>query len=150
MTRRELIWRAAGTGGYTAAFMLMRAMGLLAEPAKSAPAFQLPPEAGKRKKVVILGAGIAGLVSAWELRKAGFDCTLLEARNRPGGRNWSIRRGTKIEFTDGTVQQCSFDEGLYLTPAPPGFPPFTRRCLAIVVNLGWPSRWRLTFRAVHS
>src|ERR1700745_3511633 len=103
MTRRELIWRAAGAGGYSAAFVLMRAMGLLAEPVGSSASFHLP-EVGKRKKVVILGAGIAGLVSAWELRKAGFDCTLLEARDRPGGRNWTVRGGTKIEFTDGTVQ----------------------------------------------
>ena len=73
MTRRELIWRAAGAGGYSAAFVLMRAMGLLAEPAESSSPFRLPPGVGKRKKVVILGAGIAGLVSAWELGKAGFD-----------------------------------------------------------------------------
>src|SRR3954470_6622542 len=108
MTRRELIWRAASGGGYSAAFVLMRAMGLLAETGGSSTSFHLPPEVGKRKKVVILGAGIAGLVAAWELRKAGFDCILLEARQRPGGRNWSIRRGTKIEFTDGAVQHCTF------------------------------------------
>jgi NADPH-dependent 2,4-dienoyl-CoA reductase/sulfur reductase-like enzyme len=61
---------------------------------------------GKGKKVVILGGGIAGLVSAYELRKAGFECTILEAHNRPGGRNWTIREGTKVEFIDGTVQNC--------------------------------------------
>src|SRR5215475_9524421 len=114
MTRRELIWRAAGAGGYSAAFVLMRAMGLLAEPARAATPFQLPPGVGRQKKVAILGAGIAGLVAAYELRKAGFDCTLLEARDRPGGRNWSVRRGSKIEFTDGSTQTCAFDEGLYL------------------------------------
>src|SRR5579863_6836097 len=97
MTRRELIWRAARAGGYSAAFVVMRAMGLLAESGGSTATFHLPPEVGKRKKVVILGAGIAGLVCTWELRKAGFDCTLLEARQRPGGRNWSVRGGTKIE-----------------------------------------------------
>jgi monoamine oxidase len=111
MTRRELIWRTSRAGGYSAAFLMMRSMGLLAEPAETSAEFHLPVDAGKRKKVVILGAGIAGLVSAWELRKAGFDCTILEARERPGGRNWSVRQGTKIEFTDGTVQQCTFDEG---------------------------------------
>ena len=72
-------------GGYWAAFVLMRSMGLLAEPRGLTAPFQLPPEAGKGIKVVIRGAGIAGLVCAWELRKAGFDCTILESRQRPGG-----------------------------------------------------------------
>src|ERR1035438_2838493 len=118
MTRRELIWRAANAGGYSAAFVLMRALDLLAEPVGSSASFLLPPEVGKRKTVIIPGAGIAGLVSAWELRRAAFDCTLLEARQRPGGRNWSVWRGTAIEFTDGSVQHCTFDDGLYLNAGP--------------------------------
>jgi monoamine oxidase len=47
------------------------------------------------------------LVSAWELRNAGFDCTVFEARERPGWSNWSLRRGNKIEFPGGTVEQRS-------------------------------------------
>lgn len=135
MTRRELIWGAARAGGYPAAFVLMRSLGLLAEPNASEP-FHLPRDAGKGKKVLILGAGIAGLVSAWELRKAGFECTLLEARQRPGGRNWSIRRGTKIEFTDGTVQQCAFDEGLYLNAGPGRIPSIHQTMLGYCRELG--------------
>ena len=136
MTRRQLIWRVAGAGGYPAAFVLMRAMGLLAEPAESSAPFHLPPGVGKGKKVVILGAGIAGLVAAWELRKAGFACTLLEARARPGGRNWSVRRGTKIEFTDGMVQQCAFDEGLYLNAGPGRIPSIHKTMLGYCRELG--------------
>jgi monoamine oxidase len=136
MTRRELIWRAASAGGYSAAFVLMRAMGLLAEPAGSSASFDLPPGVGKRKKVVILGAGIAGLVSAWELRKAGFDCTLLEARQRPGGRNWSVRRGTKIEFIDGSVQQCTFDDGLYFNAGPGRIPSIHQTMLGYCREFG--------------
>jgi monoamine oxidase len=136
MTRRELIWRASRAGGYSAAFVLMRAMGLLAEPAGSSPPFQLPPGVGNRTKVVILGGGIAGLVAAWELRKAGFDCTLLEARQRPGGRNWSVRGGTKIEFTDGSVQQCTFDDGLYLNAGPGRIPSIHQTMLGYCRDLG--------------
>src|SRR4051794_17117493 len=53
--------------------------------------------AGKPKKVVIVGAGIAGLVSAFELMQAGHEVTLLEARMRPGGRVYTLRE----PFADG-------------------------------------------------
>src|SRR5882724_9990104 len=107
LTRRSLISHMARTGGYAAAFSTMQALGLLAQ--SDTKRFEgLPRDLGKGKKVVILGAGIAGLVAAYELRKAGFECTLLEARERPGGRNWTIRNGSAIEFTDGSVQRCDW------------------------------------------
>src|SRR5215469_14897029 len=109
-TRRTFIQSMAQIGGYTAAFSTMRALGLIPAPGPS-PLPQLPADFGKGKKVVILGAGIAGLVSAYELRKAGFDCTILEARNRPGGRSWTVRDGSKVEFSDGIVQHCTWTEG---------------------------------------
>jgi len=109
----------------------MRSMNLLADPPRRSSA------AGIRQgeKIAILGAGIGGLVSALELRKAGFDCTVLEARDRPGGRNWTVRGGTKIEFTDGTVQHCTFDEGLYLNTGPGRIPRFTKPCSDTVASL---------------
>ncbi len=51
----------------------------------------LPTIEGPRKKVLILGAGIAGLVAAHELVKQGHEPHLLEARNRPGGRVYTLR-----------------------------------------------------------
>lgn len=38
------------------------------------------------KRVVIVGAGISGLVAGYELARAGHDITILEARHQPGGR----------------------------------------------------------------
>jgi len=49
------------------------------------------PASGKR--VVVLGAGLAGLVAAWELRASGHDVTILEAQLHPGGRVHTIREG---------------------------------------------------------
>ncbi|MGK7953550.1 MAG: flavin monoamine oxidase family protein [Xenococcaceae cyanobacterium] len=44
-----------------------------------------------RKKIVILGAGMAGLVSAYELSRLGHEVTIYEAISRLGGRVWTKR-----------------------------------------------------------
>ena len=129
MTRRELIWRAAQAGGYSAALVLMRSMDLLASPQGPATPVQLAPNTGRGTKVAIIGAGVAGLIAAYEMRRSGFDCTVLEARTRPGGRNWTICRGDKVEFADGTAQQCAFDEGQYFNAGAARIPAIHRTIL---------------------
>ncbi|MBV8653332.1 MAG: NAD(P)-binding protein, partial [Alphaproteobacteria bacterium] len=57
----------------------MAAMGLLAVPAAYAGPPALPPGSGSGMRIAIIGAGIAGMVAALELRKAGYSCTILEA-----------------------------------------------------------------------
>lgn len=52
---------------------------------------------GLPKKVIIIGAGLAGLSAAYELIQAGHDVTILEARLRPGGRVYTLRE----HFSDG-------------------------------------------------
>jgi monoamine oxidase len=121
LTRRDLIQRIARLGGYSAAFSTMQALGMMPQPGPSQLP-SLPFDFGRGKSVVILGAGIAGLVAAYELRNAGFKCTVLEARDRPGGRSWSVRRGSKVEFTDGTVQTVDWKGDGYLNCGPARIP----------------------------
>jgi monoamine oxidase len=46
---------------------------------------------GQRKRVVVIGAGMAGLVAAYELKRQGHDVVVLEAQNRVGGRVFTCR-----------------------------------------------------------
>jgi monoamine oxidase len=57
---------------------------------------------GPARKVLILGAGMAGLVAGHELTKLGHDVTILEARTRPGGRVHTLRE----PFSDGLYAEA--------------------------------------------
>lgn len=59
----------------------------------------LQPKVLHPRKVIVVGAGMAGLVAAYELQRAGHDVTLLEAQHRVGGRILTLRE--------------PFSEGLY-------------------------------------
>jgi monoamine oxidase len=51
----------------------------------------LPNVPGPRKRVVVVGAGMAGLVAAHELARAGHEPLILEAQHRVGGRVLTLR-----------------------------------------------------------
>lgn len=46
-------------------------------------------QARRQKRCVIVGSGLAGLAAGFRLKNAGWDVTILEARNRVGGRVFS-------------------------------------------------------------
>jgi monoamine oxidase len=139
VSRREFLHRVGRAGGYSAAFLVMQNMGLMeAHAAKAQGAVPSAPGVGKGVKVVILGAGIAGLVSAYELRALGYECTLLECRQRPGGRNWTVRGGDRVTFLDGTTQTCSWDEGNYQNFGPGRLPSIHKTMLGYCEKLGVP------------
>jgi monoamine oxidase len=52
---------------------------------------------GEGRTVLVLGGGLAGLSAAYELQKEGFTVTVLEGRDRVGGRVWTVRE----PFEDG-------------------------------------------------
>src|ERR1700761_8216055 len=138
LSRRDFLMKVGQAGGYSAAFTMMQSLGLLPVMASAAPTVEHPEGSGKGTSVVILGGGIAGLASAYELGKLGYTCTLLEARERVGGRNWTVRNGTKVEFTDGFTQNCVFGEGLYQNFGPARLPSVHRTMLGYCRELEVP------------
>ncbi len=83
-------------------------LGLLAASAQLAPqqAWSLAakplPLAASAKRILIIGAGLSGLVAAYELTQAGHDVTILEAQMRPGGRVLTLRE----PFSDGLYAEA--------------------------------------------
>jgi len=57
-------------------------------------------EGRERKRVVVIGAGLAGLVCAYQLGRLGHDVVVLEARRAAGGR---VR--TDRSFADGMIAE---------------------------------------------
>ncbi len=60
------------------------------------------PKTSKPQKVVVVGAGMAGLSAAYELMRAGHDPVILEARQRVGGRVFTLRE----PFSDGLYAEA--------------------------------------------
>lgn len=116
LTRREFLYRAAAVGGSALLLNTMNAWGMgIASRVNAPPALS---GSGKGKKVVILGAGLAGMTSAFELSKLGYDVQVLEARAFAGGRCQTARKGFKLQELGGEMQTCKFDEGQYINHGP--------------------------------
>ena len=81
VTRRTVL----GAGALGAA--ALATTRLLESPAAAAPAPSGSP------RIVVVGAGLAGLCAAYDLRKAGYRATVVEASTRLGGRCWSYNSG---------------------------------------------------------
>jgi monoamine oxidase len=138
LTRRELLEQIGTVGGLGTAYLAMEAMGLAITTPAGAENFRLPPGRGNGRSVVILGGGIAGLVSAYELGRAGYKVTVLEARDRIGGRVWTIRGGDKIVQTGRPDQRAAFDPGLYFNAGAARIPSTHRVILGYARRFGVP------------
>ena len=113
----------------------MLALGFM--PAAPAHAFRLSGD-GKGKHVAILGGGLAGMTAAYELNKLGYRCTILEARNRAGGRVFSVRQGTTHQEGDRPPLTANFDAGLYYNAGPSRIPHHHQLTMQSCKELGVP------------
>ncbi|MCI0354457.1 MAG: FAD-dependent oxidoreductase [Acidobacteria bacterium] len=81
----------------------LAAAGLWAQPSFGLQADREQLERrGPAKKILILGAGLAGLVAGYQLADAGHEVTILEAQMIPGGRVRTLRE----PFSDGLYAEA--------------------------------------------
>ncbi len=115
-TRRQLLSAIGMIGGTAALYQAMTTYGHAAETQFNGP----PDLSGARKgaSVIVLGSGLAGMLAAYELTKAGYAVKILEYQNRPGGRNWSLYGGDTYTELGGATQKVGFAPGNYLNPGP--------------------------------
>lgn len=155
MTRRSLIRGIAAIGGSGAAYSAMHAMGLLgsgAAFAAQAPTDRfsttepLPNASMNGKKVVVIGAGLAGLCSALRLSRAGADVIILEATSHVGGRSLTLRNGdsySEWDWNSPTTMKFEQvgdvppdDPGNYLNAGPGRIPQHHARLIDYCKELG--------------
>jgi monoamine oxidase len=134
LTRRDLLSLVGSVAGSAAMYQAMTSLGFAAESGYRGP-IKLDGDA-KNASVLVLGAGLAGMTAALELRKAGYKVQVLEYNSRPGGRNWTLRGGDKFTELGGEAQTCAFEPGLYLNPGPWRIPYHHRAVLDYCKRLG--------------
>jgi len=83
-------------------------------------------KSAKPKRVVIVGAGLAGLSAGYELLKAGHDVNLIEAQSRVGGRIYTLRE--------------PFAEGLYGEAGAMRIPRAHKLTMAYIEKFGLKTR----------
>ena len=133
LTRRGLLTMIGMSAGGTAMYQAMSSLGFARDSGFSPVKLGAAPRGAS---VLVLGAGIAGMVAALELRDAGYRVQVLEYNARPGGRNWTLRGGDRYTELGGFMQECRFDPGLYINPGPWRLPHHHRGMLGYCRRLG--------------
>ena len=135
LTRRRFLEQLGAVGGTSLVMSAMSSWDLMAGSAGQRPELSGKPA---KAKVLILGGGLSGLVCGYELGKLGYDYQVLEARDRVGGLQWSVRRGSEHTEPGGDRQVCTFDEGQYVNVGPWRIPHSHHGILNYCKELGVP------------
>ncbi len=134
-TRRRFLAQLGLVGGSSLVMTAMQSLDLMAGQAGDRPSLSGKPA---KSRVLILGAGVSGLVVGYELGKLGYDYRILEARDRVGGLCWTVRKGSEHTEIDGERQVCSFDDGQYVNVGPWRIPYTHTAILNYCKELGVP------------
>ena len=134
VSRRDLLSLIGAVSGSAAMYHAMTALGFASDSGYKGP-IRLEGDP-KGASVLVLGAGLAGMTAALELRKAGYRVRILEFNSRPGGRNWTLRGGDSFTELGGFRQTCEFEQGLYINPGPWRIPYHHRAVLDYCKRLG--------------
>jgi monoamine oxidase len=116
ISRRNLLSLIGLTAGSAVMYQAMTSLGFAAESGFKGPV-KLEGDP-KGATVLILGAGLAGMLAAMEMRKAGYKVKILEYNNRAGGRNWTVHGGDTFTELGGASQTCEFDKDQYINLGP--------------------------------
>jgi monoamine oxidase len=132
--RRDLLSLIGAMAGSAAMYHAMTSLGFASDSRYGGPV-KLEGDP-KGASVLILGAGLAGMTAAFELRNAGYKVQVLEYNARAGGRNWTLRGGDSFTELGGFTQTCAFEQGLYINPGPWRIPYHHRALLDYCKRLG--------------
>ena len=135
LTRRRFLEQLGAVGGSSLVFSAMTSWDLMAGSAGQKPELSGRPS---KSKVLVLGGGLSGMVVGYELGKLGYDYQVLEARDRVGGLQWAVKRGSEHTEVGGERQVCTFDEGQYINVGPWRIPYDHRNLLSYIHELGVP------------
>jgi monoamine oxidase len=116
MNRRSLFQLIGAAAGSAVMYQAMTELGHAGESGYTGPVELKGAPRGA--SVLVLGAGLAGMSAALELRNAGYKVKILEYNDRPGGRNWTLYGGDRYTEMGGYTQNVQFADGLYLNPGP--------------------------------
>lgn len=154
MSRRDLLKALGVAGGGTLLYQAPIGLGATTSLAAQTP--EATTEARcDGQHVVILGAGVAGLAAAYELRKRGCRCTVVEAQSWIGGRSLTLRPDDELvenplrPYRDTRApesrQRCMFRpsnatgfDRPYLNAGPGRLPSAHVHVLALCKELGVP------------
>ena len=136
LTRRQVLQRFGMVGPSSLVMGALNSWDLMGAPAGPRPVLEgMQPDT----RVIVLGAGMSGLVVGYELGKLGYDYRILEARERVGGLMWTVRRGdSHTELDGGERQVCQFDEGQYFNAGAWRIPNADKGVLDYCAELGVP------------